>query len=386
MLHRIPILPAYPRKAHASGQARIRINGKDYYMGVHGSPESRQEYARLAQEFANAPPGAVPIALAGKPSETRVTIGKLLLLWEAAALESQTDAETIVSVLGGAKPLDRLFGKTFVTDFDAKKLRDVRKAMISGDWMTADEKKMRKARGKATAWAKSYVNKSIGKILRIFRWAEADGVIPPGKWQHLRTLERIPPSARVRTTPGRQPVDFESQVKPCLRFLPPQVSVMVQVQYLVGTRPSEVCKMRRCEVDTATHPGVWLYCPEKHKNDWRGDELVKVIGPRAQILIAPWLMAAEPEGYVFPPIRNRANADCYTSEGYYQAIRKACIRAGVKRWKPYDIRHEAADNAEAVGGIDGASAFLGHRDLETTKAYLSRQNLGKAIEVAKLIG
>ena len=31
-------------------QARVRIDGRDHYLGRHGSPKSRQEYARLMAE------------------------------------------------------------------------------------------------------------------------------------------------------------------------------------------------------------------------------------------------------------------------------------------------------------------------------------------------
>ena len=30
-----------------SGQARVRYQGKDYYLGLHGSPESYQRYAEF---------------------------------------------------------------------------------------------------------------------------------------------------------------------------------------------------------------------------------------------------------------------------------------------------------------------------------------------------
>ena len=34
-----------------TGQARVRINGKDHWLGKHGSPESHQQYAELIEEF-----------------------------------------------------------------------------------------------------------------------------------------------------------------------------------------------------------------------------------------------------------------------------------------------------------------------------------------------
>lgn len=45
-------LPQYPRKAHRSGQARVRIAGKEVYLGLFGSAESKKKYARLIAELA----------------------------------------------------------------------------------------------------------------------------------------------------------------------------------------------------------------------------------------------------------------------------------------------------------------------------------------------
>ena len=42
--------PAYTLHK-ATGQARVRINGKDHYLGRFGSPESRDEYDRLIGQW-----------------------------------------------------------------------------------------------------------------------------------------------------------------------------------------------------------------------------------------------------------------------------------------------------------------------------------------------
>ncbi len=43
---KIPAYLAHP----ASGQARVRVNGRDFYLGPYGSPESKQAYARFIVE------------------------------------------------------------------------------------------------------------------------------------------------------------------------------------------------------------------------------------------------------------------------------------------------------------------------------------------------
>lgn len=377
--------PRYPRRPHATGLARVVINTKTYYLGKHNSPESHAEYRRLMQEFAlgafdGRPTGAH--AGAQPAPERRQTVADLVAMWIADAKRNGFAAKELVQIELAIKPLDRLFGATFADEFTAARLESLRDAMISASWMTDAERAIRKHPG----WSRGYTTHQIARIKRLFRWGEARGHIPKGTWEHLKTLGPIARNAKVRTTVKRKPIDFDAQVKPCLKHMPPQVAAMVQVQYLAGMRPGEVVRMRRNEIDTTMVEGVWLYRPASHKGEWRGDELVKVIGPRGQAVLAPWLMAAEPDGYVFPPLRNRYKRGCYEVEGYGRAIARACERAGVERWSAYDLRRGASNLAETVGDISDAAAFLGHRDLETTKIYLSKQNLAKAAAVARLIG
>ena len=42
-------LPSYRR--HSSGQARVTINGRAHYLGIYGSPASKQQYKVLMAEW-----------------------------------------------------------------------------------------------------------------------------------------------------------------------------------------------------------------------------------------------------------------------------------------------------------------------------------------------
>ena len=48
-------VPSYCLHKH-TGQAVVRINGQDQYLGKYGSPKSREEYARLVSELSAAKP------------------------------------------------------------------------------------------------------------------------------------------------------------------------------------------------------------------------------------------------------------------------------------------------------------------------------------------
>ncbi len=45
-------IPSYRR--HHSGQATVRINGRDFYLGAHGTAASRREYDRLLHHLPSA--------------------------------------------------------------------------------------------------------------------------------------------------------------------------------------------------------------------------------------------------------------------------------------------------------------------------------------------
>ncbi len=373
--------PRYPRKAHASGNARIRIQNRDYYLGAFGSPESHTEYRRLMAEFASGKHVQTP----REKHAARTTINSMIGLWLDDAGRKNVAARELVQIKLASAPLIRLFGSTHVDDFTAAQLELLRDAMISGSWLNDEERAVRKKMSKPIGWSRSYTTHQVARVKRLFRWAESHGHAQRGTWEHLRSLGPIPRNARVRTARKRQPADFETQVKPCLPFMPPQVAAMVQVQYYAGMRPGEVIAMRRNEVDTTSVEGVWLYRPAHHKTESHG-ELVKAIGPLGQIALAPWLMAAEPDGIVFPPLRNRYQRGQYTVEGYGRAIARACERAKVPVWSAYCLRHAACRRAEEAGGLTSASAMLGHRGIETTLIYAGRQNIAIAVETAKKIG
>jgi hypothetical protein len=60
-----------------SGQARVRIGGKDHYLGPHNSQESHQQYARLIAEWS-----AVSPSLREREESSaldRLTVAELLL-------------------------------------------------------------------------------------------------------------------------------------------------------------------------------------------------------------------------------------------------------------------------------------------------------------------
>lgn len=370
--------PAYPAKKHASGLARIRVRGKDYYLGKFGSDESRKEYARLAAEFA-----ANPVVQPPPKAKTKcVTVEQLVCLWVQAHAGREAD-----QVAGASRPLIRRHGTEPAGDFDAAKLEELREAMIDCSWMSRDEHAERARRKKAAGWSRNHVNHQVNRIKRIFRWAERKGYVPRGTWEHLRTLPRLERDSRARRTPRRKPVE-PGAIEKTLPQLPFMVQAMVQLELASGMRPSELVRMRAGDIDRSDE--IWLYRLTEFKTDSLDDAAewqFVALGPKAQAALRPWLDAAALRGPESPVwVYGLSNPKPVTTEAYYQAIVEACDRAGVPRWTPYQTRHTAKRRAEQVGGEQGARAFLRQRAIESTRQYADQQDVETAKKIAREIG
>lgn len=75
----------------------------------------------------------------------------------------------------------------------------------------------------------------------------------------------------------------------------------------------------------------------------------------------------------------------YRRDSYGQAIERACLKAGVAKWSPNQLRHRAADEARNEMGLDAAQARLGHANAKITEVY-AKISLEKAMEIAKKMG
>ena len=188
---------------------------------------------------------------------------------------------------------------------------------------------------------------------------------------------------------------------------------MVRVQRLAGMRPGEVCIMRPCDIDRSGN--VWQYRPASHKTQHRGKRRVVLIGPAVQAILLQYL-ARDPFMYCFRPIDSelkrrralsaarrtplscgnkpdsnckreprRAPGECYNSRSYHQAIRHACLKAGIKPWGPNRLRHSFATEVRKLHGLESAQVLLGHSKADVTQIYAER-DMEKGVEVARKFG
>ena len=384
-------VPKY-RKHRASGQAVVTINGRDCYLGPHGTKASRIEYDRLITEW-----------LASGRSSSYGTPEAVVTVVELAADYVKFAEQQYGTAFNSEwrrvkfiiRPLVDLYGRTAAAEFGVLQLKALREKFI------------------ATGRSRGQINKDVGRIVRFFRWSAAEGRIPASVPQTLAIVPGLRKGkSEARETSPVLPVD-DATVDATLAALPEVVADMVRFQRATGCRPAEVCGLRPCDVDRSGE--VWLYCPAAHKTAHHGKERTIFIDPKAQGVLLKYL-ARDPEAFCFRPCDSEAKrlaaqhaarktplscgnrpgankvrkpkkraGDRYDTQSYGAAVRRGAVKAGVERWSPNRLRHAAATEIRRQFGLEAAQIVLGHAKADVTQVYAER-DLAKGLEVARRIG
>ncbi|QDT16605.1 tyrosine-type recombinase/integrase [Alienimonas californiensis] len=436
---RRPSKPPSYRLHKPSGQARVILAGKHHYLGAFGAPESKEAYARLiaerflapgpAADCSNAPDtpdsGVATGAASGvsggvsqSPVPRRRSVNDLMVAYldhaEGYYARDGEPTQELTDVKASLKPLRLLYGRTPADEFGPKKLKAVRDHMVAVQGLS-----------------RKVTNARVNRIRRFFKWCASEELVPSSVFHGLQSVDglRMGRTAARETAPVKPVPDAD--VEATLPFLSPPVAAMVKVQRLTGMRPGEVVQMKPGDVDR--NGEVWVYRPECHKNEWRGQERTVPLGPKAQAVFAPFLDGRPDDKPLFspkeaeqwryaesPPYAGRERAterypsetrrlaaakaarrkqkrkperkarDHYDRDSYRRAVTygiEKAARAGVAidSWSPARLRHAKATEVRAAAGLEAAQAALGHKRADVTQIYAER-NLSAAVELAKASG
>ena len=132
-------IPSY-RLHKPSGLAVVTLNGRDLYLGRHGTPESKREYERLIGEW----------LAAGRryahPAD-QMTVNELILAyWRHAQTEYQP--QTLPSLRSSLRRLRRTYGDQAVGEFGPLAFQTFRSAMV-------EERLARTTVNKSASWIRS---------------------------------------------------------------------------------------------------------------------------------------------------------------------------------------------------------------------------------------
>jgi integrase/recombinase XerD len=148
---------------------------------------------------------------------------------------------------------------------------------------------------------------------------------------------------------------------------------LLMTLYSTGLRRAELCRLKVSDIDSKR---MMLRVVQGKGGIDREVPLSKTLLPTLREYYR-WM---KPQTYLFPGTVNGWRADKPITEKYvWQAVREACIRAGIKkRVSPHTLRHCFATHLlESGADLRSIQMMLGHSDLEATAVYLhlSRRHL-----------
>ena len=391
-------IPTY-RLHKPSGQAVVTLDGRDIYLGPHGCEESRADYNRLIAEWiANG-------RRLASGDEASLTVAEVITRYwrhaEGYYRKNGKPTSELHCLRVAFRPLRRLCGHTPAKDFGPLALKAVRQVMIDNDW------------------TRETVNGAVSRIKRMMKWAAENELVTPGIYHGLAAVSGLRAGrSEARESKSVEPVP-DAHVDAIKPFVSRQVWAIVELQRLTGMRPGEVAVIRGCDLDTTGR--VWTYMPASHKTAHHGRPRVIYIGPRAQVVLEPFLKR-DLGAYLFSPIdaeqerhaelrcnrkspvqpsqlsraewrrrraecgrRRRSPREQYRTASYCRAIRRACERAGVPPWHPHQLRHTAATRLRKEYGLDAARVILGHKSLAMTEIY-AEIDAARAVEIMERVG
>ena len=392
---------------HVCGQAIVTIDGKDYYLGKHNTPQAHARYAYLIAEYQRnglSLPDSFDVrgwdsfALAltqGAPPVTHQADEPILVKHLMAAYNSYAQATYAhckserLRARQITNEITKAHGELQVDQFGPKMLKALRET-----WTAAR--------------SRQYINKLSAFIVQIFKWGVSEELVQESTWTRLKAVEALR-FGRTDAKEGqaRKPVSI-AVVRATVVELSPVVRDMVRVHVATGMRPTELCSMRPCDIDRSGD--VWMYRPEHHKNKAKGKpRAIPIIGNAREVVTN--YLNRDPKAYLFSPSeavalwqakkrlerkskvqpsqldRSKDNpetrpGECYTQDSYRRAIDRACKRANVERWFPYQLRHLTLTEIRDALGVEAAQAMGGHSRIDMTEVY-AKLSESKAIEAAK---
>ena len=339
-----------------TGQAYVRIDGHCRYLGKYDSPESRELYKRIIDEYLDEP----EVVWNGD----QITVGDLCILYvkhaERHYVKNGKQTSEVHCIRAALKPLCKLFAETKAAAFGLKRLKEVRSKMVG-------QGKHRKP-----------INKNIGRIRSMFKWAVGEELLPVSVHSALLCVKGL--EANRTDAKESEPVTTVSAgfVEKVKADVSASVAGLIDFQQLTGARPGEAVQVRLCDIKATGD--VWEYIPQDHKTEHHSKARIIFIGQRCQELIRP-RMTIDTTAPLFPNKFGQA----FKVHGYRTAIRRACERQGIPVWSPNQLRHNAATKIRATGGAESSRVCLGHSSLDVTEIYAER-DLEAAREIMRRIG
>jgi len=404
-----------PKKSFVAGGWRVKIAGVIFRLGPNEYEAEKRRRKLVAQWLDAGGPGTPAPVEADDPEG--MTVAGAIAEYLERGLRGSINQRNRIRARDALLTVAEHYGDELAESFGALELKRVREKLArrttkpkcsertSTVGKNAKRRRPRKP-FKPRPLSRKYINQIISTIKTAWDWLASERIVPAYRAQELRTVKAWREGDGGEELPDILPAPA-ADIDAALQHLNSVVAAMVRLQLLSGMRPNEVRRMTRADISTSAsevlHPPnalptsaltvgdvvVWVYAPQRHKNRKRGKPRLIALSPACQEILRPFLDAAPPDECLFRPVDaaggrtalgGKPVATQYTEASYAHAVRRACLRAGVKPWKPGQLRHGVATDLFPEDPI-AAMSVLGHGQLAMTQ-YYAAVTLRKAAEVA----
>src|SRR5262249_10217561 len=159
-----------------------------------------------------------------------LTVAELILAY-CRTIETQLQGGRKHNLRDALRIIKEIYGACPVEEFGPKALKVARERMRNKDW------------------SRSYINRQIAWVRRMFRWGAEEELVSGNQFHSLVSVPGIRKgTVGYRESKSVKPV-ASADVEATIHHLPAAVATMVRVQLLTGCRPGEVCRLLASNLD-----------------------------------------------------------------------------------------------------------------------------------------
>lgn len=387
--------------------AFVCVNGKEIYMGKVGS-ESEKNYRHFVSTWAS---GTLESTVKTNGNVSlEVLFSEYLNYLTSLKNYSNADFQRVKIVI--TRTL-QLYPDLFVDNFGPLELESVRKSFFKSGFVK---------NGQHGEYSRKYLNRLVNVLRGIFKWGVAKTLV---KLETHEKLKYVQPLRAGRTEAveldARENVT-DSEIDKTLPFLSLIYRDIIKLLRVTGMRPSEVCRLRICDIDRSRKDRIWIYIPADHKTKNRGKKRIIPLGAKAQEILKNRIENRAETDYLFTPAdarreqwteaRKKRKSKITPSQierekksskrkfiNLHEKISTASITRNVanaikkakkqgieiKKWSPYCVRHQVVTEIAIKEGPVASQRLAGHSSLNTTEIY-DHSALQELIALAKKYG
>lgn len=219
----------------SSNRARVRIDGRDIWLGKWGTPEAQERYRRIVGEWLTHGRVPAPVRPAAGNGAGPIVNKFILHYWRHAKAyyrKNGRPTSQLVMIRGVLRLLREHYGSMPTAEFDVSASEILQTVLVQ------------------QGLSRTGVNRRIDAIRQAFRWGVEEDLVPPDVHQKLAAVQRLKKGRSEAPDPPPIGLVPTEALEKTLPQLGPVVRDMVALQLLSGARPGELCSRRPIDLET----------------------------------------------------------------------------------------------------------------------------------------